>query len=73
MPLICIILNIFIPLYKTVKRLVWRYNHAKFGVSMYNSVREKCQTNLLVKKKEEIKKETGKDLLQSKSVCLQKL
>ena len=65
MPLICIILNIFIPLYKTVKLPVWRYNHAKFGVSTYNSVREKCRTNLLVKKKERKKEFEEKQ----KSVC----
>ena len=60
--------------YKKARLYVWKYNCVKFGVPMYNSLREKWRTNLPVKKegkKKERKKETRKeDLLHSKSDCV---
>ena len=44
------------PLYKKARLYVQKYNCAQFAVSMYNSVREKWRTNLLVKKKKKKKK-----------------
>ena len=65
--------------YKKARLHVWKYNCVKFGVPMYNSLREKWRTNLPVKKegkKKERKKERKK--LEKKicftanlTVCLQ--
>ena len=69
--LIFIILSTMTSLYKKTRLYVQKYNCAKFGVSMYNSVREKCRTNLPVKKKKKKgKKERNKELPEKQYDCV---